>query len=145
MYALLISSTAVFTCRMIDCIVNIIIIMIFTMQLISYMVLLLPLGACLQIYLYLLSRFFEDIEEMLLRLYLIYAKSPKKYLEFSDIVSDLKEVFELPKAGDLPIQSQGSRWINHKRSALQQFVDCYGAYIRHLQALVENQSLRADD
>ena len=55
------------------------------------------------------SRLFKDIEEMLLRLYLIYAKSSKKSCELSDIVSDLKEVFELPKGGDLLVRSQGSR------------------------------------
>ena len=91
------------------------------------------------------SRLFKDIDEMLLRLYLIYAKSPKKSRELSDLVSDLKEVFELPNGGDFPVRSQGSRWISHKRSALQQFVDHYGAYIHHLAALVEDQSLRADD
>ena len=77
------------------------------------------------------------MQEMLLRLYLIYAKSPKKSRELSDTVSDLKEVFERPKGWDLPERSQGSRWTSRKQSALQRFVDRYGAYIHHLVALVE--------
>ena len=42
-----------------------------------------------------------------------------KLRELSDIISDLGEVFEFPKGGDEPIQSQGSHWITHKRQALQ--------------------------
>ena len=29
------------------------------------------------------------------------------------------EVFEFPKSGDLPVRAQGSRWVTHKRKALQ--------------------------
>ena len=59
---------------------------------------------------------------MLLGLFYLYSKSPKKLRELSDIVSDLGEVFEFPKGGDTPICSQGSRWICHKRLALQQII-----------------------
>ena len=52
----------------------------------------------------------------------------KKIRQLGDIVNDLKEVFELPTCGNIPVRSQGSRWINHKRKALQQVVDRYGAY-----------------
>ena len=53
------------------------------------------------------SQLFKDVEELLLRLYYLYAKSPKKSRELSDIVVDLQEVFEFPKGGNLPIRSQG--------------------------------------
>lgn len=46
---------------------------------------------------------------MLLRLYLIFAKTLKKSRELSDIATDLKEVFEFPKGGNKPVRSQGSR------------------------------------
>ena len=52
----------------------------------------------------------------------------------ASIVEDLKEVFELPRAGNVPVHSQGSHWINHKRKALQRVIDRYGAYIAHLTA-----------
>lgn len=45
----------------------------------------------------------------------------------------------------MPIRSQGSRWINHKRRALQRFVDRYGAYIKHLLTLVEDKTVRSND
>ena len=66
------------------------------------------------------STLFKDIEEMLLRLYYLYHKSPKKC---RDLVAVIKEVFELPNGGNLPIRSQGSRWINHKRKALLRVID----------------------
>ena len=77
------------------------------------------------------SKLFKDVEKMLLRL--------------GEIVEDLKEVFELPKGGNIPVRSQGSRWINHKRRALQRVVNRYGAYISHLTALAEDSSIKAED
>ena len=87
------------------------------------------------------SKLFNDIQETLLRLYYLYEKSPKKTRELSGIVDDLKEVFELPQGGNIPIRSQGFHWMNHKRNALQRVVDRYGAYISHLSTLVENKSI----
>ena len=48
-----------------------------------------------------------------------YANSPNKSRELAEIVTDLNEVFAFPDSGDAPIGSQGSRWIAHKRKALQ--------------------------
>ena len=79
---------------------------------------------------------------MLLRLHYLYSKSPKKTRELSDIVDDLKEVFEFP---NLPVRCQGSRWISRKRNALQRFIDKYGAYISHLKTLVEDKIIKCVD
>ena len=87
------------------------------------------------------SKLFKDIDEMLLRLYYLYEKSPKKS---RDIVTDLKEVYEFPDGGNLPVRSQGSRWISHKRKALQRVVYRYGAYINHILALTEDRSIRGE-
>ncbi len=48
------------------------------------------------------SPLFNDIVEMLLRLYYLYSKSPKKSRELTDIVENLKEVFDFPKGGNVP-------------------------------------------
>ena len=82
---------------------------------------------------------------MLLRLYYLYAKSPKKSRELTDIVQDLKEVWEFADGGDIPKRAQGSRWINHKRKALQRFVDRYGAYVNHVITMSEDTSLKSTD
>ena len=61
------------------------------------------------------SQLFKDIAEVLLRLYYLYAKSPKKSRGLANIVEGLKEVWELSGSGDLPMRSES----NHKRKALQ--------------------------
>ena len=84
-----------------------------------------------------------DINEMLLRLYYLYQNSPKKSQKLASIVSDLKEVFSLPKGGALPVRCQGTRWITHKRKALQRVIDRFGAYI--LTTLSQDSSVKAVD
>ena len=66
------------------------------------------------------SILFKEIQDVLLRLYYLYEKSPKKSRELVDIVTDLQETFGFPKGGDLPIRSQGSRWITHRRNTLSE-------------------------
>ena len=91
------------------------------------------------------SRLFHDIDEMLLRLYYLYEKSPRKCRELSDLVNDLKEVFEFPEGGNVPLRAHGSRWITYKRKALQRVVDRYGAYLSHLETLIEDKSIKSVD
>ena len=74
-----------------------------------------------------------------------YQNSPKKSQELASIVSDLKEVFSLPKGGALPVRCQGTRWITHKRKALQRVIDRFGAYIAHLTTLSQDSSVKAVD
>ena len=64
------------------------------------------------------------VQEMLLRLYYLYEKSPKKSRELTSIVDELKGVFEPPKGGGyISIPCQGTRWITHKRNAMQWAVE----------------------
>ena len=90
------------------------------------------------------SSLFNNIVEMLLCLFYIYEKSPKKSYELTNIVD---RVFEFPKGGHLPIWSHGTRCVTHKRKALQRVLDRYGAYmyIHHLSTLTEDSSLKSDD
>ena len=91
------------------------------------------------------SQLLAEITEMLQRLYSMYSRSPKKTHELSEIIGDLKEVFELPKGGDLPVRCQGTRWINHKRKALQRLVDRYGSYLSHLSMMVDDETFPTVD
>lgn len=91
------------------------------------------------------SQLFKDIVDMLLRIYYLYEKSPQKCRDLAAIVVELKEVYHLPDGGNIPIRSSGSRWINHKRKALQRIVDRYGAYMAHLTSLVADQGLKSTD
>lgn len=60
------------------------------------------------------SNLFFDLTEMMLRLYYLYEKSPKRCRELADIVEDIREIFEFPDGGNLPVRAQGSRWISFK-------------------------------
>ena len=65
------------------------------------------------------SSLFLQINEMLLRLFYLYNKSPKKSAELTAIVEELKHVYHVPTGGNMPIRCQGTRWITHKRRAMQ--------------------------
>ena len=82
---------------------------------------------------------------MLLRLYYLYEKSPKKSRDLAAIIEDLKKIFSFPNGGNFPVRCQGTRWVSHKRKALQRVLDRYGAYIAHLIALTEDRSIKAED
>ena len=88
---------------------------------------------------------FFSLQEMLLWLYYLYEKSSKKSSDLAFIVEDLKHVFDLSQGGSHPIRSCGTRWIMHKRKALQRVLDRYGAYIAHLSTLVEDRSIKPAD
>ena len=71
----------------------------------------------------------------MLRLYFLYEKSPKKCRVLSDLVDDHTGVYKLSEGDNIPVRASGSRWITHKRKALLQVVDQYGAYLNHWAAL----------
>ena len=91
------------------------------------------------------SSIFSSVQEMLLSLYYLYEKSSKKFRDLACIVEDLKQVFDLTQGGSRLIRSCGTRWITHKRKALQRVLDRYGAYIAHLSTLVEDRSINSGD
>ena len=62
---------------------------------------------------------FDLIDEMLLRLYYIYEKFPKKCRELDDVVLELKKFIEFDDAGVRPVRASGPRWITHKLSAMK--------------------------
>ena len=83
--------------------------------------------------------FFSSIDEMLLRVYYLYEKSPKKCRELDDVVAELKTCFEssvVPdEGGNRPLCACGTRFVSHKVAALGRLVNRYGAYVNHLTAL----------
>ena len=93
-----------------------------------------------------ISPLFQEVSEMLLRLYYLYQNSPKKSQELTSIVDNLKDVFNLPShKGALPTRCHGSRWISHKRKALQRVIDRFGAYLAHLSSLSQDSSVKPVD
>ena len=82
---------------------------------------------------------------MLLKLYYLYEKAPKKCRELEEVVSDLKECICIDEAGIKPVRASGSRWVSHKLNAMRRVLSKYGAYTGHLLALSEDHSLKSTD
>ena len=74
---------------------------------------------------------FEDIDEMLLKLYYYYHKSPKWLRDLRSFAGEFEET--VPK----PTKACGTRWINHKWSAMKIVLENYGKYLGHLQTICE--------
>lgn len=72
---------------------------------------------------------------MLLRLYYIYEKSPKKCRELEDVVGELQKCVEFDSGGVQPVRASGSRWITHKLSAMKQVISKFAVYTHHLTTL----------
>ena len=88
---------------------------------------------------------FDAVDDMLLKLYYLYEKSPKKCRELTEVVSDLKECIDVDEAGIKPIRASGSRWVSHKLNAMRRILSRYGAYTSHLLALSEERSVKSSD
>ncbi len=88
---------------------------------------------------------FDLIDDMLVKLYYLYEKSPKKCRQLEDIVSDLRGCFTVDSSGVRPIRASGSRWIAHKWHAMKRVLSRYGVYTMHLAALSEDNAVRPAD
>ena len=85
---------------------------------------------------------FALVNELLLRLYYLYEKSPIRCRQLEDIVSDLKAFCNFDDAGVRLFRASGSRWIAHKQNAMKRVVLKFGTYTNHLAALSEDKSVR---
>ena len=88
---------------------------------------------------------FSEIDEMLLRLYYLYEKSPKKCRQLEDVINDLKQCIQFDSNGVRPYRASGSRWISHKLNAMKRVLSKFGAYANHLTALSTDASTKSAD
>ena len=77
---------------------------------------------------------FAKIETMLMKLYYLYQKSPKRYRE----LKELSGAYE--KTITKPTKAHGTRWIDHKYRAMERVLDNYRPYIAHLESLCHTDS-----
>ena len=77
---------------------------------------------------------FGDIDDMLMKLCYLYEKSPKQHRE----LKELPEAYanSIPK----PSKAHGTRWIEHKYSAMEKLLENYGGYMVHLESLSHTDS-----
>ena len=93
--------------------------------------------------------YFTTVGELLLRIYYLYKKSPKKCHELYEVVAELKQCLkpgDLPaEGGNRPLRACGTHFVAHKVAALERIIDRFGAYVSHLSSLTEDTSVRAVD
>ena len=77
---------------------------------------------------------FANIETLLMKLYYLYRKSPKRYRE----LKEQSEGYE--KTITKPTKAHGTRWIDHKYRAMERVLDNYRPYIAHLESLCHTNS-----
>ena len=92
---------------------------------------------------------FANIDDILLHLYYLYEKSPKKCRELEEIASSLKECLERSEwfsgRGLRPVRASGTRFVSHKVAALNRFTNRFGAYLCHMISLTEDPAVKAVD
>ena len=80
------------------------------------------------------NSFFYEIDTMLLKLYYLYKKSPKRLRE----LNQFGEIFE--KVVPKPSKAADTRWIVHKLNAMEKVLSNYGVFITHLESLSQTDS-----
>jgi len=76
---------------------------------------------------------FDLVDEMLLRLYRLYAK---KCRQLEGLVLELRECLSIEDGGTRPIRASGSCWISHKWNVRKCVLSKYGAYTSHHSSFV---------
>ena len=94
------------------------------------------------------NTFFSMIDDMLMCVYYLYEKSPKKCVELAEVVDELRQCLEdgdMPNRGNRPLRASGTHFVAHKMAALGRLIDWYGAYLAHLTALIEDPRVKSVD
>ena len=89
-----------------------------------------------------------DIKEMLMRLYYLYDKSPKKLRSLKELHKSLEETLKDESEdsyleysnGIAPLKSHGTRWIAHVVSAMKRAYANYGIYLTDIESLAAEKS-----
>ena len=71
---------------------------------------------------------------MLLNLYLVYEKSPKRLRELRSLAEIMEENVRKPD------RASGTRWSQHKSRALKSLILGYGVIVAHLEAMASEES-----
>jgi hypothetical protein len=77
---------------------------------------------------------FKTVDELLLQLYYLYQKSPKRYRELQGLAEAWGN--SVPK----PTKACGTRWIDHKYKAMKIALENYGVLMTHIESLAITDS-----
>ena len=89
--------------------------------------------------------FFDEVEEMLLRIYYLYKKSPKKLRELEEIHDLVKESMEYDATGVKPVRANDTRWVAHRVAAMKKILDKFDVYMVHLESLCNDATYSTKD
>ena len=87
---------------------------------------------------------FDDIDEMLLRIYYLYQKAPRKHRELRKIHVMYAGVMNY-EGGVKPKKASGTRWITNKLEAMKICLDKWGLYIQHLEDHSKDKKVKSED
>ncbi|KAJ8049028.1 Zinc finger CCHC domain-containing protein 3 [Holothuria leucospilota] len=81
------------------------------------------------------------IDELLLRVYYLYHKSPKRWRELQRLAEIVKEL--VIKS----VRSSGTRWVSHKQAAIQALLRDYQIIINHFEdmSFIERPDIKGED
>ena len=88
---------------------------------------------------------FDDIDDLILKMYYLYKCSPKKLCQLKELVEIYSDSFEFLDQGVKPKKASGTRWIAHKTRALDLIIDKFGLLMQHLENLSEDKSYPAKE
>ena len=79
-----------------------------------------------------LKEFIEPVDTSLMHLFYLYKKLSKKHQELKNFYQLLEGQFEMYGTGVLSLKGTGTRWIDHKITAMGHFIEKFGLYTQHL-------------
>ena len=88
---------------------------------------------------------FDTIDEMILRLFYLYQKAPKKLHQLHELHEMFKGAMDFLSDSYKPKKASGTRWISHKLGAIKTCLDKWGIYIQHLESIAEDKSYKLKD
>lgn len=88
---------------------------------------------------------FDDIDELILRLYYLYQKAPKKLQELRELFDVFKGAMDYMDGSCKPKKASGTRWISHKLNAMKNILDKWGLYMTHLESLSQDKKVPSKD
>ena len=90
--------------------------------------------------------YFDVVDNMLLKMYYLYEKSPKKLRELKEIFDLVKESMEFNDGDGLkPVRASGTRWTAHKTAAIYRCIDKFDVYMTHLENVASDNTYKASD
>ena len=88
---------------------------------------------------------FDDTNDLILKMYYLYKRSPKKLHQLKKLVAIDSNSFEFLDGGVKPKKASGTQWIAHKMRALDLIIDKYSLLMQHLENLSKDKSYPAKE